>query len=166
MGEHEEQSQKVEMEWETPSSDEIVEISKGHVIGLEMTDDDAVWCVAGMHHLVLHTIGRRSGIEHKVALPFWRDREGHRIVVGSFAGAAKDPSWVWNLKDRATNPRVKVRIQRGIFWSEHDVLEGGPERDDLWEQMIRDRAWYADYQKKTDRVIPLIRLSETEAFSD
>ncbi|MEO2087735.1 MAG: nitroreductase/quinone reductase family protein, partial [Acidimicrobiales bacterium] len=91
-------SQKVEMEWETPSHEEIIQISRGHVMGLEMSDDEAVWCVAGMHHVLLHTIGRRSGNEHKVALPFWRDAEGHRIVVGSFAGATRDPSWVLNLR--------------------------------------------------------------------
>ena len=82
MAENEGTSHRVEMEWETPSHDEIIEISKSHVAGLEMTDDDAVWRVAGMHHILLHTIGRRSGNEHKVALPFWRDADGHRIVVG------------------------------------------------------------------------------------
>ncbi|MCH2426783.1 MAG: nitroreductase family deazaflavin-dependent oxidoreductase [Acidimicrobiales bacterium] len=159
-------SQKVEMEWETPSHDQIIEISRGHVMGMEMSDDDAVWCVAGMHHVLLHTIGRRSGDEHKVALPFWRDADGHRIVVGSFAGSTSDPSWVLNLRNREANPRVKVRIQGGMFWSEHVVLDGGPERDALWAALLEDRAWYADYQAKTDRVIPLVRLAETEAITD
>ena len=159
-------SQKVEMEWETPSHSEIIEISKGHVIGLEMSVDGAVWCVAGMQHVLLHTVGRRSGNEHKVALPFWRDAEGHRSVVGSFAGAARDPSWVLNLRDRAANPRVRVRIQGGMFWSEHEVLDGGPERDAVWAAMLEDRAWYADYRAKTERVIPLVRLAETEAITD
>jgi len=166
MDENEGTSQRVEMEWETPSHDEIIEISKSHVAGLEMTDDDAVWRVAGMHHILLHTIGRRSGDEHKVALPFWRDGEGHRIVVGSFAGAANDPAWVLNLRDRDANPRVKVRIQGGMYWSEQEVLDAGPERDALWSAMLRDRAWYANYQSKTDRTIPLVRLAETEAISD
>jgi deazaflavin-dependent oxidoreductase (nitroreductase family) len=159
-------SQRVEMEWETPSHAEIIEISKGHVAGLEMTDDDAVWCVAGMHHVLLHTIGRKSGKDHKVALPFWRDADGHRIVVGSFAGATKDPSWVLNLRDRDANPRVKVRVQNGMFWSEHQVLDAGDERDALWASMLADRAWYADYQAKTERTIPLVRLAETEAITD
>jgi len=166
MSSHEESSQKVEMEWETPSHDEIIEISRGHVAGLEMTDDDAVWCVAGMHHVLLHTIGRKSGNEHKVALPFWRDADGHRIVVGSFAGATRDPSWVLNLRDREANPRVKVRVQGGMFWSEHQVLDGGSERDVVWEAMLEDRAWYADYQARTDRTIPLVRLAETESIVD
>ena len=166
MDENEGISQRVEMEWETPSHDEIIEISKSHVVGLEMTDDDAVWRVAGMHHILLHTIGRRSGNEHKVALPFWRDAEGHRIVVGSFAGAHNDPAWVLNLRDRDANPRVKVRIQGGMYWSEHEVLDEGAGRDALWSAMLLDRAWYANYQSKTDRTIPLVRLAETESISD
>ena len=166
MGAHQGTSQKVEMEWETPSHEEIVEITKAHVAGMEVSDHDDIWCVAGMHHVMLHTIGRRSGKEHKVALPFWRDAEGHRIVVGSFAGAAKDPAWVLNLRDRNANPRVKVRVQGGMFWSEHEVLDAGPERDALWMAMLEDRAWYADYQAKTERKIPLVRLAETEAITD
>lgn len=154
------------MEWETPSHDEIIEISRAHVAGLEMSDDDAVWRVAGMHHVVLHTIGRRTGNEHKVALPFWRDGDGHRIVIGSFAGATRDPAWVLNLRDRDSNPRVKVRFQGGLYWSEHEVLDAGPERESVWAAMLEDRAWYADYQSKTERTIPLVRLAETEAITD
>ena len=166
MGDYDGSSQRVEMAWETPSHDQIIEISKAHVSGMEMTDDDAVWCVAGMHHVLLHTVGRKSGTEHKVALPFWRDAEGHRIVVGSFAGATKDPSWVLNLRDREANPCVRVRTQRGMYWSEQEILDESEERSMLWESMLEDRAWYADYQAKTDRTIPLIRLAETEAIVD
>ena len=160
------ESQKVVMEWETPTHAEIIEITKAHIMGMEASDDDAVWCVVGMHHVLLHTVGRRSGNEHKVALPFWRDADGHRIVVGSFAGATNDPAWVLNLRAREANPRVKVRVQGGMFWSEHEVLDAGPTRDALWAALVEDRAFYADYQTKTDRVIPLVRLAETESITD
>jgi hypothetical protein len=73
---------------------------------------------------------------------------------------------VLNLRDREANPRVKVRVQGGMFWSEHQVLDGGSERDVLWEAMLEDRAWYADYQARTDRTIPLVRLAETESIVD
>ena len=59
------ESQKVVMEWETPTHAEIIEITKAHIMGMEASDDDAVWCVVGMHHVLLHTVGRRSGNEHK-----------------------------------------------------------------------------------------------------
>ncbi len=155
-------SQKIEQAWETPAADEIVELTKSHVAGLETTDDDSVWVLAGMHHVVLHTIGRKSGTEHKVALPTWNDRDGHRIVVASFAGAVKHPSWYINMRDREANPRVKIRTQSGLYWSDHELLVEGAERDEVWEQLLADRAWYADYQARTDRTIPLVRLPTSE----
>jgi len=157
--------QRVEQFWETPSHDQIVEISKSHVAALEATDVDEVWVQVGMHHVVLHTIGRRSGREHKCALPVWRDENGHRIVVGSFAGAEMEPDWVRNLRDRKANPRVRVRSQSGSFWSAHQFLEGD-EHAVVWSQLCNDRAWYDDYQGLTERRIPLIRLVETEPLTD
>jgi len=113
----------------------------------------------GMHHIILTTIGRRSGKEHKCALPIWRDEDGHRVVVGSFAGADKEPDWLANLRDKASNSEVKIRTQNSEYVSTPEILEG-LERDLLWNQLCEDRAWYNDYQERTERVIPLIRFSE------
>jgi deazaflavin-dependent oxidoreductase (nitroreductase family) len=153
------ESQRVEQHWETPSNDEIVAISHQHVEAMESSDDDAVWFVAGMHHVVVNTIGRKSGNEHRVALPIWRDPDGHRIVVASFAGAPQHPSWFLNLRDRS-EPEVLCRVQGGRYWSVPEILEGD-ERDRVWQMLIADRAWYDNYQAKTDRPIPLVRLPET-----
>jgi deazaflavin-dependent oxidoreductase (nitroreductase family) len=153
-------NQKVEQAWETPSLEEIPVITKMHVQALESSDDDAVWVQANMHHVLLHTVGRKSGNEHKIALPFWRDSDGNRIVVASFAGAPGHPSWYLNLADRTANPEVKVRVQGGAFWSDHQILDGD-DYDTTWAQLVEDRAWYQNYQGKTERRIPLVRLPET-----
>lgn len=152
--------QKVEQAWETPSLDEIPVISKQHVQALETSGDPAVWGDAGMQHVLLRTVGRKSGAEHKVALPFWRDPDGHRVVVASFAGAPSHPSWYLNLTDRSANPEVLCRVQGSQFWSAHEILEGA-EHDRIWALLVADRAWYTDYQAKTERTIPLVRLPET-----
>lgn len=154
------ESQRVEQTWETPSHDEIPVISRGHVGVMETSDDDAVWVVEGMHHVVLRTIGRKSGAEHKVALPTWRDPDGHRIVVASFAGSKGHPSWFLNLRDREANPDVLCRVQGGQFWSVPELPEGD-EYARLWKLLVADRAWYDDYQARTERRIPLVRLPET-----
>jgi len=153
-------SQKVEQTWETPSHDEIPRISAMHVQAMESSDADEVWQQAGMHHVLLRTIGRKSGKEHKVALPYWRDPEGHRIVVASFAGFDQHPSWFVNLADRDANPEVLVKVQGGAFWSVPEILDGD-EYTRIWGLLVADRAWYADYQARTDRRIPLVRLPET-----
>ncbi len=154
------ESQKVEQVWETPSLQEIPVISRAHVEALESSTDDAVWAQAGMHHVVVRTVGRRTGKEHKVALPTWRDPAGVPVVVASYAGAPNHPSWYLNLADRTANPDVLVRTQTGQYRSVPDILEGD-EYERIWALLTADRAWYSDYQAKTDRRIPLVRLPET-----
>ena len=153
-------SQKVEQFWQTPSHDEIPVLTRAHVEAMETMDDDIVWVQAGMQHVLVHTIGRKSGNEHSVALPTWLDSTGDRIVVASFAGAKHDPSWFINLQDRAANPEVLCIVQRGRFWSVPEVLDGD-DYDTIWALLTADRAWYNDYQAKTERRIPLVRLPET-----
>jgi deazaflavin-dependent oxidoreductase (nitroreductase family) len=154
------ESQRVEQVWETPSLEEIPVISREHVKAMESSDDDAVWILAGMQHVLLRTIGRRSGDEHKVALPTWRDPRGRRIVVASYAGAPGHPSWYLNLRDRSANPDVLCRVQGHQYWSVPEILEGD-EHDRTWQLLVADRAWYGGYQAKTSRRIPLVGLPET-----
>lgn len=146
-------------EFVEPSRDEIPKISADHVKAMESTDDDAAWVIAGMHHVVVHTLGRKSAKEHKVALPFWSDPGGHRVVVASFAGAPQHPSWYLNLADKSANPEIRIRVQRGVFWADAQVLDGD-EYADTWAGLTTDRPYYDDYQTRTDRRIPLVRLVE------
>jgi deazaflavin-dependent oxidoreductase (nitroreductase family) len=145
-----------------PSLDEIPGISRGHVQAMESSDADEVWTLAGMHHVVLRTTGRRTGREHKVALPFWLDPDNHRIVVGSFAGAPRHPAWYLNLTDRDANAEVLVRVQGRSFWARPQILDGA-EYDRIWALLTTDRAYYNGYQTRTDRKLPLVRLVEMRA---
>ena len=117
-------SQKVEQAWETPSHDEIPKISKMHVQALETMQADEVWIQAGMHHVLLQVVGRKSGTVQKVALPTWNDPNGHRIVVASFAGAVTHPAWYVNLRDREANPEVLCTVQHAKYWSVPEILHG------------------------------------------
>ncbi len=155
--------QRVEQEWETPSHEEIPTITKMHVAGMEATNADEAWVVAGMHHVIIHTIGRKSGNEHKVSLPVWKDPQGLRIVVASFAGHDQHPSWFVNLRDRTANPQVRVRSQHHDYWCEPEILEGD-DYAQTWAALTADRAWYNDYQARTERTIPLVRLPETRPY--
>jgi deazaflavin-dependent oxidoreductase (nitroreductase family) len=146
-------------EFVEPPRDEIPGISRQHVAAMETSDADEVWVIAGMRHVLLRTIGRKSGNEHKVALPYWLDGDGRRVVVASFAGAPQHPSWYLNLTDRTANPELLVLDQGHRFWAEGQVLSGS-EYDDTWAGLIADRAYYANYQTRTERTIPLVRLVE------
>ena len=153
------ESQKLEQTWETPSLEEIPLISRAHVEALEAGDDDATWIPAGQVLVLVDTVGRKSGKVHKVPLPVWRDAGGHRIVVASFGGAPHHPAWFLNLRDR-TDPEVLVRFQHGRYWSVPEILEGD-DYEQVWAQLTADRAWYLDYQARTQRRIPLVRLPES-----
>ena len=126
---------------------------------MEHSDADSTWIWVGMEHVLLRTIGRRSGREHKVALPFWRDSGGHRILVASFAGAERHPAWYLNLSDRAANPELLVRVQGGLWWMRAESLSG-TDYSEVWSALVTDRPSYGEYQKQTDRRIPLVRLTE------
>lgn len=152
---------RIERTWETPSHDDIVRISRAHVEVMERSDDEQVWVLMGMPHLLLRTIGRRTGREHKVALPYWVDPDGHRVVVASFGGHPRHPSWYLNLTDRRANPEVWVRVRDHAYWSVPELFADGPERDRLWAALLEERPFYAEYQAATPRTIPLVRLPET-----
>jgi deazaflavin-dependent oxidoreductase (nitroreductase family) len=142
-----------------PPREEIPGISRQHVMAMEASDADEVWVLAGMHHVVLTTIGRKSGKVHKVALPFWLDPEGRRVVVASFSGAPHHPSWFVNLRDETANPEVHVRVQGGAFWAAPEILDDD-DYERTWAGLTADRAYYNDYQTRTGRRIPLVRLVE------
>jgi deazaflavin-dependent oxidoreductase (nitroreductase family) len=145
--------------FEEPPFDQIAPISRMHVEAMETMDDDVVWIGAGMHQVIVSTIGRKSGNEHKVALPVWFDDDGNRIVVASYAGNERHPHWYLNLADKDANPEVKVRAQDHEFWADAQILEGG-EYDEVWQQLVADRAYYDNYQTRTTRKLPLVRLVE------
>ena len=155
------ESQKLEQDWETPSLEDIPVISRAHVQALQAADDDATWIVNGQVLVLVHTIGRRSGQEHVIALPVWRDADGHRIVVASFAGAPRHPPGT-SISATARNRPCWSDIQGGSYWSVPEILEG-EDYQRVWDQLTADRAWYRDYQARTERRIPLVRLPESRA---
>ncbi len=140
-----------------PPRSQIPGISAMHVGAMETSDADEVWLGAGMHQLMLCTVGRKSGKQHRVALPYWVDPEGHHIVVASFSGAEKHPAWYLNLTDRSVNGEVLVKEQHDSYWADPQVLEGDDYRA-IWDALSADRPYYTEYQSRTSRKIPLIRL--------
>lgn len=142
---------------ETPAREDIPGITRQHVAAMEASDDDAVWISARMRLVLLRTVGRRSGREHKVALPYWKDAGGFPIVVASYAGGPSHPAWYHNLADREANPRVLCRVQGESFWAEAVPLED-PEYPEVWAALTADRPFYQRYQNLCERRIPLVRL--------
>ena len=108
----------------------------------------------GKPTLLLTTTGRRTGRLHTVPLPYFADGDT-MIVVGSASGAERHPAWVLNLM---ANPRVTVQYLADSGPAQAEVLDGD-ERKAMWERITAEAPWYADYQQRTSREIPLIRLT-------
>jgi deazaflavin-dependent oxidoreductase (nitroreductase family) len=105
--------------------------------------------------VTLTTTGRRSGRPRSVPLYAWEDGD-RLVIVGSWAGGPKDPAWVGNLR---AEPRATIRVgkeDREVQAREVEVPGG--ERERLWKLVTEAFRYYAMYQRKTDRVIPLFVL--------
>lgn len=141
----------------TPPRRLIPWITKATVGLYRMTQGRVGGTQAGMEHVLLTTVGRRSGEAHTVCLPIWLGPDGVPIVVASFAGAQRHPAWFHNLRDHTANPTVAVVHRADSYDARAEVVEGGG-RAEVWDALVADRPFYADYQAATDRTIPLVRL--------
>ena len=111
---------------------------------------------SGRAGLLLTTVGARSGRERTVALGKFTDDGGRLLVVASFAGAARHPAWFINL---ARNPdEVWVEIGHDRFKVRPELLRG-EERAAAWRRIVAAAPGYGRYEQKTDREIPIVRLT-------
>ncbi|HZP30224.1 MAG TPA: nitroreductase family deazaflavin-dependent oxidoreductase [Acidimicrobiia bacterium] len=103
--------------------------------------------------LLLTTTGRKSGRRHTTPLAY--RPEGDAIYVfGSFAGGPRHPAWYHNL---VANPDVTVEVGPETFEGTAVVLDGA-ERDAVFERQKADIQQFAEYEARTTRVIPVVRL--------
>ena len=110
----------------------------------------------GMDALVLTTIGAKSGQPRSSPLAYFAEDEKSWLIVASAAGAPRNPAWYYNL---AAHPD-QVRIEIGDRTV--DVVAAqlhGEERNRVWDRITAASKQFGKYQDKTDREIPIIRLT-------
>ena len=111
--------------------------------------------MGGTEGLVLTTVGRKTGAERSTPVNWFPGVDGSWLIVASAAGAPKHPAWYYNI---AANPdRVTIETADGVVAVTAVQLEGA-ERDAAWQQITSASSFFAKYQQKTDRQIPVIRL--------
>ena len=109
----------------------------------------------GFPLLVLTSTGARSGAE-RVNLIGYFDIDDTVYVVGSSAGRDRDPAWVHNIR---ANPTVSVEIGSDPAIEAIALELPRAERDRIYEVVTQRAPGFADYETKTDRVIPVFELS-------
>ena len=109
----------------------------------------------GFNALVLTTVGRKSGLERTNPVGWFPGKDGSWLIVASAAGAAGNPAWYYNI---AAHPdRVQIEVDGRTVAVAAEQLHGEP-RAEAWQQIIAAAPRFAQYQQKTDRELPIIRL--------
>jgi F420H(2)-dependent quinone reductase len=105
----------------------------------------------GLPVVVYSTRGAKSGKVRKQ--PLMRvEHDGRYLMVGSMGGSPEHPAWVANIRKQPD----QVAVQDGPEpWDGVARELTGEEKDRWWERAVAAFPDYADYQKKTDREIPV-----------
>ena len=105
----------------------------------------------GLPVIIVSMRGQRSGSVRKIGL-MRVEHQGEYALVGSMGGAPRNPQWVYNL--RANPDEVTIQDGPEPFGVHARELEG-EERRVWWERAVAAYPPYAEYQKKTERQIPV-----------
>jgi deazaflavin-dependent oxidoreductase (nitroreductase family) len=109
----------------------------------------------GMPMILIHHIGAKSGVERVTPLAHFPEDDDSTVIVASNAGAPTHPAWYHNLK---ANPKIDVEVGTERYTVLAEELPRA-ERDEFWKRVVAEKPGFADYERKTDRLIPLVRLT-------
>lgn len=113
----------------------------------------------GMDLLYLTTVGAKSGEKRQSTVTRFADGDDAWLVVASAGGAARNPGWYHNI---AAHPdQVWVEFGGRQLRVTPTQLEGD-DRAQAWERITKSQPRYAGYEKKTDRAIPVVRLTRAD----
>ena len=115
---------------------------------------------SGFPVVVLTTKGAKSGEMRTAPLGGFEDGEGAWFVVASLGGAPRHPAWFLNMAKHPDDIWLEVGPER--FKVTGESLEGR-ERADALARISAIASRYGKYQEKTDREIPIVRLTRDHA---
>jgi deazaflavin-dependent oxidoreductase (nitroreductase family) len=109
----------------------------------------------GAPMILVHHIGAKSGTERVTPLVYVPEADGSMLIIASKGGAPTNPDWYHNLK---ANPKVDVEVGTETF-PVRAAEVAGPEREEAWAQIVARNPGFGEYQQKTTRTIPVLRLA-------
>ena len=105
---------------------------------------------AGVPLVILTTTGAKSGQPREIPLAYTEDGD-RLVIIASKGGAPSNPDWYYNLK---AYPDITVEVPGDTYQARADEVTGD-ERDRLYDQMAAKMPNFAEYQRQTERKIPL-----------
>src|SRR5262245_20184625 len=110
----------------------------------------------GFTILILTTVGAKSGQERNTVLGGFPEGDNSWLIIASKGGSATHPGWFHNI---AKNPdKVSIQVGNQKFKVNCQSLTG-QERQEAYDRVASEAKPYAGYPKKTDREIPVLRLT-------
>jgi deazaflavin-dependent oxidoreductase (nitroreductase family) len=121
----------------------------------QFRENDGVVEHFGDRLVLLTTTGAKSGLPRTTPVMSTVADDGETLYVfASFAGAPQNPDWFVNLE---ANPAVHVEYRTEAFDATAEVL-AEPQRSEVYAKQAAAVPQFAEYQEKTDRVIPVVAL--------
>jgi deazaflavin-dependent oxidoreductase (nitroreductase family) len=129
---------------------------KEHVERYLATDGEEGHEWQNTHTLLLTTEGRKSGKPRTLPLIYGTSGDDY-LVVASNGGSRNPPAWYLNLE---TDPEVEVQVKGDLFKAR--ARDATPEeKPEMWKTMTTEWPAYDDYQKRTERQIPVVVLERS-----
>jgi len=107
--------------------------------------------------VLLTTTGAKSGQPRTSPLVYTKDGD-QIVIIASKAGAPTDPDWYRNL---LANPAVTIELPGDTYLAQACIAEG-EERDRLFAAQAALMPNFAEYQRNTERLIPVVVVSRTD----
>jgi deazaflavin-dependent oxidoreductase (nitroreductase family) len=122
-----------------------------------------IWAMDGalakLQLVLLHHFGRRSGTEYVTPVAYMAYEDDY-LLLGSFAGAATEPRWVQNVESAT---ELTIEVGRRSRTMTPTVLREGPQRDRLYQAAREHWPFVLDYERRTSRPFPVVRLAPLAA---
>jgi deazaflavin-dependent oxidoreductase (nitroreductase family) len=108
----------------------------------------------GRSLVLLHHRGARTGTERISPVRAFPGEDGW-LIVASKGGAPENPAWYHNL---LAHPDVRIETPEGDVDVKATVLDSTA-RDEVWRRITAEAPGFAEYEQRTTRVIPVVKLT-------
>jgi deazaflavin-dependent oxidoreductase (nitroreductase family) len=106
--------------------------------------------------VLLHHLGAKSGTERVTPVASWKTAPDAWLIAASKAGAPENPAWYHNL---LAHPDITIETPDDGEVAIHVTEVTGADYENAWQEFTSHYPGFLDYQKKTDRTIPVLRLT-------
>ena len=104
--------------------------------------------------MLLTVTGRKSGKPRTVPVIYIKD-DDRFVIAAAYSGSDTDPAWWLNLR---ANSRAEVQVM-GSTMQVEATEASSDDRPELWRRLVQMYPYFADYERRTTRQIPVIVLN-------